>query len=199
MSFRIEEKIPLSKSDSFIAFENFMDIGFKELHPEREIHSIYFDTYSYYVFADSEEGVLPRKKIRIRSYPNDTNKIYKLETKISSIEGRFKKTQNLSEKERLNYIENSYFDNLYGDMYACCKVQYNRQYFIKDGIRITYDNNIKYSQVNESTGISVFENKCVFEIKTDYKKNQDFINNLIPFPRARFSKFSEAIKLLGLC
>ena len=42
------------------------------------------------MYRDSVEGSVPRKKIRIRNYPNTDDKNYYLETKISSIEGRFK-------------------------------------------------------------------------------------------------------------
>ena len=51
--------------------------------------SIYFDNRTLDMFSDSEEGNLPRKKIRLRSYPPNSNK-KNLEIKISSIEGRFK-------------------------------------------------------------------------------------------------------------
>ena len=42
------------------------------------------------LFRDSEEGLLPRKKIRIRNYPNSEDKKNYLEIKYSSVEGRFK-------------------------------------------------------------------------------------------------------------
>ena len=49
------------------------------------------------MFLDSEEGCVPRKKIRIRSYPMADKKTKNLEIKISSIEGRFKKQLNINE------------------------------------------------------------------------------------------------------
>ena len=42
------------------------------------------------MYNDSIEGLLPRKKIRIRQYPNDDDKKFYLEIKNSSVEGRFK-------------------------------------------------------------------------------------------------------------
>ena len=66
--------------------------GGKELYPKRKISSLYFDSTQLKMFTDSEEGITPRKKIRVRMYPGDnTNKGLNLETKISSAEGRFKK------------------------------------------------------------------------------------------------------------
>ena len=36
-------------------------------YPQRRVFSIYFDTIDYKDFIDSEEGTVPRKKIRIRT------------------------------------------------------------------------------------------------------------------------------------
>ena len=59
--------------------------------PTSLVHSHYFDTYDFKAFTDSEEGLLPRRKVRLRYY--GAGKIvpdhYSLETKISSVEGRF--------------------------------------------------------------------------------------------------------------
>ena len=46
------------------------------LFEPRLITSVYFDTVDLKMFHDSEEGVLPRKKIRIRWYNNDLKRIY---------------------------------------------------------------------------------------------------------------------------
>ena len=54
------------------------------------------------MYLDSEDGCLPRKKIRIRFYPNQ-NSGFNLETKISSVEGRFKSSKKI-DKNKL-YIE----------------------------------------------------------------------------------------------
>ena len=62
---------------------------FRNHHPSRQVNSIYFDTPKLDFYTASEEGILPRKKIRIRWYNENTNKVFK-ETKISSIEGRYK-------------------------------------------------------------------------------------------------------------
>ena len=104
MSYRTKEKIALSKSDGYIFVDSLIKKGFKELYPQRLIQSIYFDNLKHGMFIDSEEGVLPRKKIRIRNYPNTDLKNFTLETKISSIEGRFKKTKSLDGKEDICYI-----------------------------------------------------------------------------------------------
>ena len=88
MSFRKEKKFRLSLTEAAF-YKNIMKgVGMKLLFPSRLINSCYFDTRNFQLFTESEEGVLPRKKIRVRWYDGIPN--YTKETKISSIEGRFK-------------------------------------------------------------------------------------------------------------
>ena len=90
MSFRIEEKL-FFKSENILEFRKFLsDESAKILYTKRIIKSLYFDNLKLDMYRDSVEGSVPRKKIRIRNYPNTDDKNYYLETKISSIEGRFK-------------------------------------------------------------------------------------------------------------
>jgi hypothetical protein len=66
MSFRKEIKFRLSYSDMAQMQNQLIALGMKELHPCRIINSCYFDNDNLTLFHESEEGVLPRKKIRIR-------------------------------------------------------------------------------------------------------------------------------------
>ena len=96
MSFRKETKFRLSESDQLRIKNDLILDGMEVLYPSRTINSTYFDTNDLSMFWDSEEGVLPRKKVRVRWYENDI-KLTK-EVKISSIEGRFKYTKKLKMK-----------------------------------------------------------------------------------------------------
>jgi len=91
MSFRKENKFRLTASDMKLLKSELISKGMVELYPEREVQSTYLDTREFRMFQDSNEGVLPRKKIRIRTY-NNQNK-FTQETKISSEEGRYKKSK----------------------------------------------------------------------------------------------------------
>ena len=71
MSFRKEKKFKLTKSDLSLLKVELLHKGMKFLHPKREINSCYFDTNNLKMFHDSEEGILPRKKIRLRWYKNN--------------------------------------------------------------------------------------------------------------------------------
>ena len=87
MSFRFEEKIIFHISDYLKIKFFFLSSGGFRLYPKRKISSLYFDNFDNSMYLDSEEGSLPRKKIRIRSYPNNVEiSNWFFETKISWIE-----------------------------------------------------------------------------------------------------------------
>ena len=49
----------------------------KTLFEPRKIESLYFDNLKKQMFYDSIEGLTPRKKIRVRNYPDEKkNKFY---------------------------------------------------------------------------------------------------------------------------
>ena len=55
----------------------------KQIYKPRKIESLYFENNNYEMYNDSLEGLTPRKKIRIRNYPDmEDNKLY-LEKKIA--------------------------------------------------------------------------------------------------------------------
>ena len=70
MSFRIEEKISINNFNVFEFKKWLFSKGAKTLYPQRIINSIYFDN-KLRMYSDSNEGIVPRKKIRIRSYPKN--------------------------------------------------------------------------------------------------------------------------------
>ncbi|MGE8396229.1 MAG: VTC domain-containing protein [Comamonas sp.] len=196
MSFRIEEKIKLTKYDQAALMGELTSRGMKSLYSDRKIKSIYFDNFQKQCFLDAEEGVLPRKKIRIRSYPDDKKEARFFEVKTSSIEGRFKTVVEISEDKEKNYINSGFLDKNYGVVKPLVIVEYIRKYFIFNGVRVTLDGEIKYSEIGRA--ISVFENHSVLEIKTDIGTSKDLLENYFPYPRTRFSKYCNGVILLGL-
>ena len=61
-------------------------------HSDRIVSSTYFDNDKLSMFHHSEEGIVPRKKLRLRSYSKNAHETTDtlLEKKITSPEGRFK-------------------------------------------------------------------------------------------------------------
>ena len=186
MSFRIEEKILVNENDNFLVKKFLKLNSAKKLYNSRVVKSLYFDNNSFDMFQNSEEGIVPRKKIRIRSYPKFNNKFF-LEIKISSVEGRFKKSNEISETQWLELIKNGIFDKQYGHCKPKIYVKYLREYYIMKNTRITYDKDIEYLNVQQR--ILGKENSRVLELKPNKDKNTDELFLDFPFSRIRYSKY----------
>ena len=192
MSFRKEKKYKLTASDQKILKNNLINKGMKLLHPKREINSIYLDTKSLDFFLNSEEGVLPRKKIRIRWYNTDLKKVSK-ETKISSIEGRYKVSEPFFNAKKIFNNNFQLIDNEYGILKPQILITYIREYFIFNELRLTFDSNIQYKDISSLSGLNIKDKECVMEIKVNFKTNDDYIEKIIEYPISRFFKYSRSI------
>lgn len=196
MSFRVEEKIILN-------FGNLHDFKYwlknknaKKIYPIRKISSIYFDNINNDMFIHSEEGIVPRKKIRIRNYPNFENSTILLEKKTSSVEGRFKTSNIISTKLSKNIISRGILDSVYGVCLPKIVVNYDREYFLLNKSRITIDQNIKYSPFRSN---KTFHNEknFVVEIKENQNLNKE-LKGILPYERRRFSKYCRAVNELSI-
>ena len=192
MSFRKEKKYRLTYSDIAVVQQLLFKNGMKELYPSRIINSCYFDTENMSLFHDSEEGVLPRKKVRIRWYDNnlDLNK----EIKISSLEGRHKVSKKFN---KINKIEDLYnlnlFDETYGKLIPTLIVSYKRFYFNLDKLRITFDKNIFYLNIKTKIHQKINDDECVMEAKVPLECSDDYIDKMISQSTSRFSKYSRGL------
>lgn len=194
MSFRIEDKILIDKNQ-VIDFKNFYSqLGSEKLYESRKIRSLYFENIHKNIYRDSIEGVLPRKKIRIRYYP-DNNKLneYFIEEKISSVEGRFKKKKKIDEKSYMMLKKKGFFDKMYGYCKPLLYVEYKRSYIKLDNIRITHDTEIKYNLFSHKE--IKFDPNQIFEIKASHKIDLDYLASIIPMNRTRFSKYCNGVDL----
>ena len=198
MSYRIEEKIPVSIAEGTQLIKRLKKIGLERLYPARNIASSYFDNENLDLFRDSEEGLLPRKKFRLRCYPNfDDEILYSLETKISSVEGRFKTSKPFVLNLNENLTDVEFVDRSYGILKPVVEISYLREYFFVQGIRITLDSDITYKDLKCLSNY-FFEERCVIELKAPDNTSLDFLISLIHEPRRRFSKYCNAIKFLNL-
>jgi len=193
MSFRIENKILVNK-DNFYELNKFLkENSAKTLFPKRKIKSLYFDNSNYQMFDDSEEGCLPRKKIRVRHYPG-TSDVLNLEIKVSSVEGKFKTSHKLNKEKFILYQKKGLSDNLYGWCKPVIWTEYLRNYYQIEDYRITYDTNIQYLNVSEV--LIGKESSSVLEIKASANADLDKLDYLFPNSKTRFSKFSNVIRFL---
>jgi len=192
LSYRKEKKYSLTGSDFVNIKKIMLDKGMQTLYPSRIVNSCYFDSSELTFFHHSEEGVLPRKKVRIRWY--DNIHFFKKETKISSIEGRFKYTEDVSDINSIHKLLNSnIIDNSYGKLLPKIIISYEREYFILNKLRITFDKNILYTNLKLSAHPNTRDTNCVMEVKTPFECDDDYIEFLVPYPTSRFSKYTRGL------
>ena len=197
MSYRLEKKYIINpkKYESFI--KDLIQVGAKKIYKKRKIFSTYYDNDHLTSYTNSEEGIVPRKKIRIRSYDTDKHsENSQLEFKISSEINRFKKTKNFKNKsEFINISKRGYLDKFYGYCKPKINVTYEREYFLLNHTRVTLDKNIIYSNMNLLKS-KFFEPLSIVEFKSnindDMNINEYFLSNSI----SRFSKYCRAINAI---
>jgi hypothetical protein len=184
---RLEKKIFI-KNNKINYFKNWLQANSAiKLYNDRLVNSVYYDNNKFQSFYDSEEGVAPRKKIRIRYYEN--SKEYNLEKKYTFQSYRAK----TSSKINIKSLNNSFSDSIYGLVRPKVEVSYLRSYYKLINYRVTIDRNIKYKRFG-----SYFVKKdkdIIVEIKSTINAEKNF-NILFPFPLVRFSKYSRAINLI---
>lgn len=192
MSFRKEKKYRLSYSDMLILKSHLSEHGMTSLHPSRLISSCYFDTQDLSLYEESEEGVLPRKKIRVRWY-NQTS-LFTKEVKVSSIEGRFKYTEKLGSLGSVSELKDvTFFDQVYGNLEPVLIVSYEREYYSLGNLRVTFDSKISYVDCRLNIMPKYMDEECVMEVKVPIDCEDDYIESLISHPTARFSKYSRGL------
>lgn len=189
MSFRKERKFRMTSYDASALKARFLGRGMTMLHPDRKIASQYFDTPDLRAFEDSEEGVLPRFKIRVRWYNDDQSKLA-LERKTSSIEGRFKTTEEISSLGFARMKREGHLDPAYGMVFPSVVIAYRRAYFAYGELRVTFDRDIRYFF---GPGIMTFRDfEEVIEIKAPMHTPDDYLERLVPIPTSRFSKYGRS-------
>lgn len=203
----------MQRNEIKFKLDNFNLIKFKKetelflAYPQRKVFSIYFDTFDYKDFIDSEEGTVPRKKIRLRYY----NSFYKNLNEDKKIKGsiELKKTLDIYREKKSIKI----FDTLKNSITLCknflnqkrypvCAITYQRSYYKSfSGIRITIDKNIKYYKIDKNRQLILngFESENIIEMKIeDIDKNHSFETDFLSAYRVRFSKYCEAVRKIKI-
>jgi len=187
---RIELKFDITKY-SFSKIINKYNL-FK-IYPDRIVNSIYYDTKNLDLYNDSEEGITPRKKFRVRSYNNDLSKNFEIKQSLSYSR---KKIIIKNIKDPTKYLK------LYSssqNLFPIVKIIYTRNYFKSIFGRVTIDSNINYFLLNHKLNIlKKYKSKLkVLEVKNDlenFDKNE--ILNSINLKETRFSKYCNAVTML---
>lgn len=200
MTFRLEEKIFINDLNLF-EFKKWLSLNNgKLLFPSRLINSIYFDN-NLKMYSESIEGIIPRKKIRIRTYGTKnffSSKKIKKEIKTSYYNHRKKIVEDVELNQKLFMY--GIADKNYGNCAPVLNVFYNRSYYIINNFRLTLDENINYRPVKNSqiSKLGVKDKQSIIEIKSNNIFDKDNLLRLFPLQRSRFSKYCRGIELLGL-
>ena len=196
MSFRIEEKLSISR-ESLLDFKVFLNKNSaKRIYNTRTVESLYFENNNLQMFNDSIEGLLPRKKIRIRNYPLEKKNTYALEYKISSVEGRYKTKKILKSFEVENFINLGILDQQYGVCYPSINIKFIRDYYLMNDVRITIDQDIMYRKFTSKNKKN--DHKIIVELKAAITKDSDDLIKSFPMQRTRFSKYCNGVTLLKI-
>jgi len=195
MSFRKEEKLHIHKSQLLNLLNWIYDNDGYKLYETRIVSSTYFDNDQMQMFEDSEEGCVPRKKIRIRSYTRKEHKEDQsaLEVKTSSVEGRYKTTHKNFNLKKIMTI--GFLDKDYGICKSRVRVTYKRDYYKIHNVRLTVDRYIEYVKLNtQGKGVyKKYDPDIIVEVKAEDFVSVEYLFKLFHFDRIRFSKYSKAV------
>ena len=200
MSFRNEIKIKTNFRMEHRFYKWLSENNGKEIYSKRRITSIYFDNDKFGTYKDSIEGIVPRKKVRLRTYNNfNFEKKFDifLENKFSSIEGRFKTSKKISNFDEL--FLKGFNEPAYGIIKPKIKVDYYRKYYLCKNARFTLDKLINYTAINthKHNNNIIKSNDIIIELKS--KKDFDFDKffNENQFEKIRFSKYCNAVEIVN--
>jgi hypothetical protein len=190
-NFRYETKYLVAEEQLMTLLNELNCAGFYEQYPQREVFSIYFDTFSNEMLYDSIYGIENRIKVRIRYY-NPFDKIT-LESKIKKNLLGFKKVQVLPADILLQPQE--IIENLITSLNSIplcmkSKLKYTRRYFYnpQNNQRITIDSELE--TLNLQDMIKRISNQLIIEIKSPIIQNLpfSFTQNQIRFSKYTFSR-----------
>ena len=222
-SYRYERKLLVDDYYSLETLNKLYDLGLREIHEERRVNSIYYDTNQFRYAKEHLDGFNKRLKCRVRFY-GDMKKLNSpfLEFKLKNgYVGKkykipFKKNNLLKSRYSLNFIFNNDYkiENLDKDIISFLSpklfVTYLRKYYLSKCLnyRFTFDKEIYFFLIETSFldfsnifnfNSSKFENNII-EIK--YKRDLDqgasrIIKNL-PFRLTDCSKYIQGLNKFGI-
>lgn len=181
---RIEEKLVFPSSEKGKHLNKFFSEGFTYIFPSREITSIYYENINFDIYRDSVEGVVPRKKIRVRE---KFGSLY-LEEKIKLRDGKYKTSK------KINYLPNVIHDQSYGVVKKICKVTYNRAYLGNGKIRLTLDSDLKFENLINRYVFNMNNNIILeYKILNNFSMSENYISSHKELNSFKFSKYEQAI------
>jgi|TARA_B110000495_G_C22893828_1_gene521420 hypothetical protein len=206
---RIEKKFVFGKYQNDFVEKILLINNFSKVYPDRTISSIYLDTLNFDFVKDNINGISERKKIRVRWYNDDINKIY-LEEKNKRNFFIWKNISKLdiftSEKNLLNDLKiflinsNNMKNNNYNYNFIL-KTNYKRNYWLSSNgkIRATIDTEINASPAyNASKIVSLPETILEFKFShnLEYHFRDFFSQKHLNIRSKKYSKYIQSFLAL---
>ena len=186
-NFRQEKKYILYQSQVNEFERNLIQNGFKLNHLSNIINNIYFDTSKKNSMQENINGDNLRSKHRIRWY--DGSNRFVLEEKIKLSSSGFKKRIKLKASSVKKAIKES---EILTKKKAVIQNSYLRQYYIKNGIRVTIDRKLNF-KIPLTINSKYYPN-IIVEIKFDTGMNYNPQEILVSGMKlTKFSKFLEGL------
>ena len=202
---RIEKKYPFSMGAYLDVSTYLARYGFKKVYSSRFITSLYFDYPSLSLYTDSEEGLAPRYKTRLRWYGHETPKLHngifevkrtlsdrreKISVPVSAIPiNRFQEWEKIKTHELRPMLFVRYFRHYYSDA---------------KNNRATVDLDLRYSFFRPSRYKSIYrpifvakDRESVLELKLPNSQSSAGLLDNVPFTTLRFSKYCRGVSLLS--
>ena len=182
---RIEKKFIFPNQESDLVKKILLVNNFRKLYPDRYITSIYMDNLDFDSVKDNINGVSERKKLRVRWYNNDFNKIYFEEKNKNNffVSKNIKKLDlNINKKDLISKIytllSNDSKNIAANHNYRLIlKVNYKRSYFIsyQNKFRATIDTHINTSPAFDLNKIITLP-ETILEFKFSKNSENDYRN-----------------------
>ena len=100
---RIDQTLEIKKNHYLDLLRWIHHKGGKTLYPERKICSRYFDNNNMQMYLDTVEGIIPRKKIRVRNSKNNSG-VYTVTSINTNNLNEIIVNENLVDEESTNSI-----------------------------------------------------------------------------------------------
>ena len=207
MISRAEIKYPFKEEDRTASLSFLTRHHFYQQHPARRISSLYYDTADFELHLLGEEGIVPRKKVRLRWYGfnkfNIDEVTFEIKTTLAS--SRKKYSRRFAEvgndpTKKTGHL--SYYKHLIEThtLMPTVLVTYDRMYFVnRENSRATIDSNIQYHKCILTPENELITLQCaneeynVMELKDETSKMSEQIQKSRS-TWLRFSKYSRAIE-----
>ena len=219
---RYEIKFTLNEFGITHALSWLSQIGAKKKYQDRDVNSLYFDNLNLDAVRDNLTGTTPRYKVRFRWYEGETFEKFDPNLEIKTRNGRLgskilypipKIRKSISTQSVFSLSEeviqksrqfNNAHKSINSNLLPMLIVQYQREYYeIKNGIRITIDKKIRFSDANQNIKLKflkpITSNQYILELKFSQELKfsaSNLIRSLSLTPK-RLSKYLLGLSMLG--